>query len=94
MADFAIGVDLGGTNLRAAAITHDGALLEDFQVATEAAAGRDKVASNIIAGIRQVRAGHDGDTLLGVGLRGDAGQGVAGRAARWLGGVLGESTPA
>ena len=68
MADFAIGVDLGGTNLRAAAITHDGALLEDFQVSTEAAAGRDKVTSNIIGGIRQVQAGHDGDKLLGIGI--------------------------
>ena len=68
MADFAIGVDLGGTNLRAAAITHDGALLEDFQVATEAAAGRDKVAANIMAGIRQVQTGHDGDKLLGIGI--------------------------
>ena len=68
MADFAIGVDLGGTNLRAAAITHDGALLEDFQVSTEAAAGRDKVTSNIISGIRQVQAGHDGDKLLGIGI--------------------------
>ena len=68
MADFAIGVDLGGTNLRAAAITHDGALLEDFQVATEAEAGRDKVTSNIMAGIRQVQTGHDGDKLLGIGI--------------------------
>ena len=68
MADFAIGVDLGGTNLRAAAITRDGALLEDFQVATEAAAGRDKVTSNIITGIRQVQAGHGGDKLLGIGI--------------------------
>jgi glucokinase len=68
LADFAIGVDLGGTNLRAAAITHDGALLEDFQVSTEAAAGRDKVTSNIIGGIRQVQAGHDGDKLLGIGI--------------------------
>ena len=68
MADFAIGVDLGGTNLRAAAITHDGALLEDFQVATEAAAGRDRVAANIVEGIRQVQTGHDGDKLLGIGI--------------------------
>ena len=68
MADFAIGVDLGGTNLRAAAITPDGALLEDFQVSTEAAAGRDKVTSNIIGGVRQVQAGHDGDKLLGIGI--------------------------
>ena len=68
MADFAIGVDLGGTNLRAAAITHDGTLLEDFQVATEAAAGRDRVAANIMAGIRQVRAGRGGDKLLGIGI--------------------------
>ena len=68
MADFAIGVDLGGTNLRVAAITHDGVLLEDFQVSTEAEAGRDKVTSNIMAGIRQVETGHDGDKLLGIGI--------------------------
>lgn len=68
MANFAIGVDLGGTNLRVAAITDDGTLSECLQVATEAAQGRDKVVSNIISGIRKIRDHRASDRLLGVGV--------------------------
>ena len=68
MSAFSIGVDLGGTNLRAAAVTSDGELLEEFRISTDIAAGRDKVAADIVAGIQEVREGHRGDKLIGVGV--------------------------
>lgn len=68
MADFGIGVDLGGTNLRAAAIATDGTILEDFRIPTQAKAGRDKVIAGMVEGINEVREGHRGDRLLGIGI--------------------------
>ena len=43
MADFAIGVDLGGTNLRIAAVDDSGRLLEKVTTGTQVALGRDFV---------------------------------------------------
>jgi glucokinase len=43
MPDFSIGVDLGGTNLRIAAITGDGEMLEKVSIGTKASLGRDHV---------------------------------------------------
>src|SRR5436190_18704795 len=43
MDSFAIGVDLGGTNLRIAAVTAAGTLLEKISTDTEVARGRDRV---------------------------------------------------
>jgi len=43
MPDFSIGVDLGGTNLRIAAITTDGQLLEKITLGVKVALGRDHV---------------------------------------------------
>lgn len=68
MSEFAIGVDLGGTNLRAAAATADGALLEEFSIPTEASAGPDAIVEKMAAGIEEVREGHSGDELIGVGV--------------------------
>ena len=39
MNDYAIGVDLGGTNLRAAAVTRDGKMLKKLSGATPVSAG-------------------------------------------------------
>jgi glucokinase len=47
MDSFAIGIDLGGTNLRIAAVTVDGALLEKISSDTEVARGRDHVIDQI-----------------------------------------------
>lgn len=68
MAEFGIGVDLGGTNLRAAAVDLEGNLLELFQISTDTSAGRDKVVADIVAGIQEVREGHSGDKLVGIGI--------------------------
>src|SRR5579884_1999390 len=43
MAEFAIGVDLGGTNLRIAAVDDSGRLLEKITTGTKVALGRDHV---------------------------------------------------
>jgi glucokinase len=43
MPDFSIGVDLGGTNLRIAAITTDGQMLEKITLGVKLALGRDYV---------------------------------------------------
>ncbi len=43
MAEFAIGVDLGGTNLRIAAVDDSGRLLEKITTGTQVALGRDHV---------------------------------------------------
>lgn len=66
--EFAIGVDLGGTNLRAAAIRADGEVLEDFSIPTRADAGPARIVSRIVEGILEVREGHSGSKLIGIGV--------------------------
>ena len=68
MSHFGIGVDLGGTNLRAAAIGFDAEPLEEFQIPTEAGAGPESIVERMVAGIVEVREGHSGSTLAGVGV--------------------------
>jgi glucokinase len=71
MARFAIGVDLGGTNLRVAAIAYDGRLLEKLTLGTEVGRGRDAVIDEMcgaIAGLQlKLGAGLDG---IGIGVPG------------------------
>jgi glucokinase len=68
VAEFGIGVDLGGTNLRAAAVDLEGNLLELFQISTDTSAGPEKVVADMVAGIEEVREGHSGDKLVGIGV--------------------------
>lgn len=68
MAEYAIGVDLGGTNLRAAAIDRAGKILDKVEGATQLSAGRDAVISDIVAAIVKLRAGCGSDRLAGVGI--------------------------
>jgi glucokinase len=68
LAEFSIGVDLGGTNLRAAAIGRDGEVFEDFRISTRRKEGRDRVVADIVAAIKEVREGHKGDRLIGIGV--------------------------
>ncbi len=65
---FAIGVDLGGTNLRASAVAVDGEVLEDFQIPTESQTGPEQIVDRIVEGIVEVAEGHSGDELIGVGI--------------------------
>ena len=68
MAEYSIGVDLGGTNLRAAAISKEGKILDKVSVDTNAAGGREAVIGDIVQAISGVRAKQSGNRLAGVGI--------------------------
>lgn len=67
MSSYAIGVDLGGTNLRIAAVTSDGALMEKITTSTGVARGRDQVILEMCTAIRQLAQKFPG-TMLGSGV--------------------------
>ena len=54
MRSFAIGVDLGGTNLRIAAVEESGRLLQSLSTTTEVALGRDFVVERMSAATRRL----------------------------------------
>ena len=54
MLSYAIGVDLGGTNLRIAAVDESGKLLEKLSSGTDLARGRDFVIDEMTQAIRQL----------------------------------------
>jgi len=54
MTKFAIGVDLGGTNLRIAAVDGDGKILEKLTTGTEVLRGRDHVIDEMCAAIQNL----------------------------------------
>src|SRR3989304_7973336 len=65
-----IGVDLGGTNLRAAVLNHEGDILSKHKESTRAAEGRVKVVARLIENIRRQRelAVHEGHEIVAVGV--------------------------
>lgn len=67
MTEFSIGVDLGGTNMRAAAISKDGALLDKISGKTNLAEGRDAVIDDIVNSIQELRQRIEG-RFAGVGI--------------------------
>ncbi len=68
MTEYSIGLDLGGTNLRAAAIDKSGTLLDKISGATKFEEGREAVLSDIVAAISKLRATHGGEGLSGIGV--------------------------
>jgi glucokinase len=68
MTDYSIGVDLGGTNLRAAAIDRDGKVLEKISGETNGEGGRDAVIGEIVANIVKLREKISDRRLAGVGI--------------------------
>ena len=68
MVEYAIGMDLGGTNLRAAAIDKSGTLLEKISGATNFEEGRDAVIADIVTAISQLRQTHGAEGLRGIGV--------------------------
>jgi glucokinase len=68
MAQYAIGVDLGGTNLRAAAIDTAGRVLEKLSGRTELRLGRDAVLDDMVESINTLRQKCGTNTLVGVGV--------------------------
>lgn len=69
MGDYSIGVDLGGTNLRIAAVNSDGKLMEKLTLGAEVSRGRDFVISEMCKAIETLKAKYHGTgQLLGIGI--------------------------
>jgi glucokinase len=68
MAEYSIGVDLGGTNLRAAAIDREGLILQQISGATNLAEGRDAVISDMVKSIVTLKGRCGTHRLAGVGV--------------------------
>jgi len=69
MRDFSIGVDLGGTNLRIAAVDGQGNLLEKVTLGTRVALGRDLVIADMCDAIRHLTAKYQqASSLQGIGI--------------------------
>ncbi|MBM3773547.1 MAG: ROK family protein [Acidobacteria bacterium] len=68
MAQYTIGIDLGGTNLRAAAIDRSGTVLEKVSGSTNLAEGREAVLSDISNVILRLRQTFGPAGLAGVGV--------------------------
>jgi glucokinase len=68
MAEYSIGIDLGGTNLRAAAIDRSGKMLRKIAGSTDLAEGREAVVADMVAAIRKLREEIGAGSLAGVGV--------------------------
>ena len=68
MADYSIGVDLGGTNLRAAAISREGKVLAKIEGRAQLSAGRETVIDDMVSSITRLRAECGANQLAGVGI--------------------------
>ena len=67
-AKYSVGVDLGGTNLRAAVIQEDGTLLEKISNATPLGASPEPAIEEMVASIQTLQSRHGADQLAGVGV--------------------------
>src|SRR5438270_2985230 len=69
MSNFAIGVDLGGTNLRIATVDEQGGLMEKVTLGTKTVLGRDHVLNDMCEAIRHASDKYKSSgELLGVGI--------------------------
>jgi glucokinase len=69
MKNFAIGVDLGGTNLRIAAVDDQGSLIEKVTLGTKVSLGRDHVIDDMCGAIEHVLEKYrTSGNLLGIGI--------------------------
>ena len=69
MSVFSIAVDLGGTNLRIAAVSDDGKMLEKVTTGTEVQKGRDHVIREMCDAIQSLTTKHQGSgNLAGIGI--------------------------
>ena len=69
MGDYSIGVDLGGTNLRIAAVDSDGKLLEKLTLGAEVARGREFIITEMCKAIETLKSKYHGTgELLGIGI--------------------------
>src|SRR5579859_5045524 len=72
MAEYSIGIDLGGTNLRAAAIDRSGNMIRKIAGSTDLSAGREAVVADMVTAVRALtmQVGAGGLTGVGVGVPG------------------------
>ncbi len=68
MAKYSIGLDLGGTNYRAAAIDEGGKVLDRIAGPTGSAAGREAIVDAIVSAILTLRDGRGNEKLAGIGV--------------------------
>ena len=70
MAEYVIGVDLGGTNIKAGVVDSEGNIIASDSIPTEVEKGRDAVTDNICLAAKKVleQAGKDLKDVLGLGL--------------------------
>ena len=68
MARYSIGVDMGGTNLRAAAVSHEGRMLEKIAGSTAMQAGPDAVVADMVRSIQALQGRLGAADLAGVGV--------------------------
>jgi glucokinase len=69
MSNFAIGVDLGGTNLRIAAVDEQGHLMEKVTLGTKVALGRDRLLDAMCDAIRRLSQMYSkSGALVGIGI--------------------------
>ncbi len=68
MTEFSIGVDLGGTNLRAASVDQHGKMLNKISGSTDLKAGRAAVIDDMVNAIRKLQADSGSMRLAGVGI--------------------------
>jgi len=68
MAEYTVGLDLGGTNLRAAAIDRSGKILQKISGTTNLSEGRDAVLDDMVAVINRLKSGCGAGQLAGIGV--------------------------
>jgi glucokinase len=68
MGKYSIGIDLGGTNLRAASIDTAGKMIKKIAGSAHFSAGRDAVIADMVTSIRKLREEAGSDELVGVGV--------------------------
>ncbi len=68
--DYVIGIDLGGTNIRAAAVTPNGKIFHRIKISSEVEKGNERVVRNLLDIIHEIegRAKGEGKRLICVGL--------------------------
>lgn len=66
--EFSIGLDLGGTNLRAAAVSQDGRMLDSVRGNTAYSEGREAILSEMVKAIDTLRQRGGGAKLSGIGV--------------------------
>ncbi|PEN13893.1 sugar kinase [Longibacter salinarum] len=67
MSEFAVGIDLGGTNLKAALVHRDDGVVSSVQHPTEAATGPDRVVARIVETVEELIKEAPG-SVVGVGI--------------------------